>query len=252
MDFQVGDVVNRTFGAISRNFVTFFLLSGLLVGVPALIIGYAQIGMITGGSGMLALLGVAFIVNLATTYLLQGALIHGAILDFNGQRASFGDCLSTGLKHTLPLIAIAILMGLGVMLGMLLLIIPGIILSIMWAVAIPARVVENTGITESLSRSSELTQNNRWKIFGLFIIYLVIATVITMIVMLPLGAFGANAPAESEPFGIAQASIAAVLFDVVATVLTAVVGAAGVSAIYFELRKAKEGVGAETLAKVFE
>ena len=252
MDFQVGDVVNRTFGAISRNFVTFFLLSALLVGIPTLIIGLAQWGMVSGDTSMIALYITAFIVNWAATYILQGALIHGAIFDFNGKKAGLGDCLSTGLKHALPILVISILMVIGTMIGMILLIIPGIILSLMWTVAIPARVVEHTGITESLSRSRELTRNNRWKILGLFIIYIIIATVISMIVMMPAGVFGPQEPIEADPLGLGATSIVIVVFNVISTVLTSVVSAAGISAIYFELRTAKEGIGSDALAKVFE
>ena len=254
MDFQIGDVVNRTFGAISRNFVTFVLLSAVLVGVPALALGFVQLGVGSGDvSNIWTLFGLALIVNLAATYVLQGALIHGAVLDFNGKKASFGECLATGLKHMLPLIAIALLMWIGVMFGMMLLIVPGVILSIMWTVAIPARVVENVGVFKAFGRSRDLTRNNRWKIFGLFVMYMIIATVITMVVMLPAGAFApVAAPTEADPLGIGQTSVAFVIFNVISTVLAAVVSATGVSAIYYELRKSKEGVGAEELAKVFE
>jgi hypothetical protein len=251
MDFQIGDVVNRTFGAISRNFVTFFLLSAVLVGIPTLVFGLAQYSLMSSGPGGWVLWGLAILVNLAAAYVLQGALVHGAVTDFNGGRASFNACLSTGLKHMVPLVVIALLMSLGIMLGMVLLIVPGIILSIMWIVALPARVVENTGITESFGRSRDLTRNNRWKIFGLFVIYIILATVISMLVMLPVGAAGYSA-GQSGAIGAGSASIIAVVFNVIATVLTAIVSAAGVSAIYFELRKSKEGVGAEALAKVFE
>lgn len=252
MDFQIGDVVNRTFGSISRNFVTFFLLSMLLVGAPTLIVGLAQFSIFNEGSAIIILSVVAGIVSFATTYILQGALIHGAVVDFNGGRADFGACLSTGLRHAVSIFVIALLMGLGVGLGLVLLIVPGIILSIMWIVAIPARVVENTGIGESFTRSRELTENNRWKIFGLLVIYIIISTVISLIVMLPAGVLGYSAGQSGETFGVGAPTIGVVVLNVLVTVLTAVVSATGVSAIYYELRKSKEGVGAEEIAKVFE
>ncbi len=245
MDFQIGDVVNRTFGAISRNFVVFFLLSFVLVGIPTFVLGVAQFGALSDDVGAFGItMLVALIVNLVATYILQGALIHGAVVDFNGGRANFGACLSTGLNHFFPLTMIAILMTLGIMLGTLLLIVPGIILSIMWLIVIPVQVVENTGITEALSRSRELTRGNRWKIFGLYVIFFILASAISLLVMLPVGLFGASAPGG--------ASLVIVIFQMISTVLTAIVSAAGVSALYYELRKSKEGVGAEALAKVFD
>ncbi|MEO0398939.1 MAG: glycerophosphoryl diester phosphodiesterase membrane domain-containing protein [Pseudomonadota bacterium] len=243
MEFKIGDVANRTIGAVSRNFAVFSLLSLVLVGVPTFVITVSQMGVASGDPSAFGIAAViALIVNFATAYILQGAIIHGAVVDFNGARASFGDCLSTGLKNALPLVAIAILMGLGLMLGLLLLVVPGVILLVMWIVAVPVQVVENSGITESFGRSQELTKGNRWKIFGLVVVYFILAVVLSMIVMLPAGLVGATG----------EGTLIVALFQVVSTVLSAVVSATGVSAVYYELRKAKEGVGAEALAQVFE
>ncbi|MEM8936566.1 MAG: hypothetical protein AAGC77_09185 [Pseudomonadota bacterium] len=246
MDFRIGDVVNRTFGSISRNFTTFFLLSLVLVGVPTFITGLAQFGATAPGTNLFGgAIVFAWIVGAVAGYILQGAIIHGAVVDFNGARASLGDCLSTGLKHFLPLVGIAILMTLGIAAGMLLLIIPGIILAIMWAVAIPAQVIENMGVLKSFGRSRELTKGSRWKIFGLFVIYIILAIVIGMMVMLPASVF------TSAGSGSATSTVLNV-FQTLSTVLSAVVGSAGVSALYYELRKSKEGVGADALASVFD
>ena len=239
MDFRIGDVVNRTFGAVSRNFLTFVLLSLLLVGTPTFVLGFAQFALLSDNVAMFAILAlIAGLVSFMTSYILQGAVIHGAVVDFNGGQASFSRCLSTGLRHFLPILAIVILMTLGVIVGMVLLIIPGIILAVMWIVAVPVRVVENTGVIESLNRSRELTYGNRWKIFGLFVIFLILVT-------LPLGLFGAFGA------GAVGANLVTVIIDVVANTLGGIIGAAGVSAIYYELRKSNEGVGAEALAEIF-
>ena len=246
MDFRIGDVVNRTFGAVSRNFLTFVLLSLLLVGTPTFVLGFAQFALLSDNVAMFAILAlIAGLVSFMTSYILQGAVIHGAVVDFNGGQASFSRCLSTGLRHFLPILAIVILMTLGVIVGMVLLIIPGIILAIMWIVAVPVRVVENTGVIESLNRSRELTYGNRWKIFGLFVIFLILVTLISMLVALPLGLFGAFGA------GAVGANLVTVIIDVVANTLGGIIGAAGVSAIYYELRKSNEGVGAEALAEIF-
>ncbi len=244
MEFRISEVATRTFGAISRNFGVFFALSATLAGVPAFLIGLADLE--TGAFAAAGILGG--LISFVSAYILQGALIHGAVVDFNGGRAKFGDCLSTGLKHFLPLLAIAILMALGVWAGMILLLVPGIILSIMWIVAVPARVVENTGILESFGRSRELTKGSRWGIFGLAVIYVIVYVLISVIVMVPTGIFadglvGSSMGAGGFVIGILNALV---------TVTVTMVGAAGVSAIYFELRKSKEGIGADALAAAFD
>ena len=54
------------------------------------------------------------------------------------------------------------------------LVIPGLVLSTIWWVAIPVAVVERPGTVASLRRSSELTKGVRWRIFGLFVAYLLV------------------------------------------------------------------------------
>ena len=247
MNFQIGSVINRTISAISRNLAVFSLLALVLVGAPSLIAGLAQLAIV-GDSDLAAssvVILVASVVNFITVYILQGALVHGAIVDYNGGRAKFGDCLSTGLKHFFPLLIIAVLTGIAVVLGMLLLVVPGLILMVMLVIAAPVRVVENVGVMEALGRSRELTRDNRWKIFWLFIIYLLIAVVIGVVIAIPAGVVGMGGTVP----GISAVSV---IIEVIATVATSVVSAAGVAALYFELRQSKEGVGAEALAKVFD
>jgi len=250
MEFRIGDVATRTFGAISRNLTVFIALSGILVGVPAAFIGLWQVNLdpteapgAVMGAGILAAL-----VSLVTQYVLQGAIVHGAVVDFNGGRAKFNDCLATGFRHAGSLFVIALLMSLGIMLGMIVLIIPGLILAIMWSVAVPAQIVEDTGVTGSLGRSRELTRGNRWRVFAVLLIFLVVSILISVIVAVPAAIFSTPEGAQLT----SAATAATVVANMVATMLSTVVAAVGAAAIYFELRRAKEGIGAEALAKVFE
>ncbi len=60
---------------------------------------------------------------------------------------------------------VSILSGLGIVLGYLLLIVPGIVLSVRWFLAYVIAVVEDRGVTGSLSESWEVTEGNSWPIF---------------------------------------------------------------------------------------
>lgn len=242
MEFQIGTVLRRTFGALGRNLVVFLLLSFLLSGLPNLLATWAigdPANPSFSSTAQAALVVVASLVSLITYHILQGALIQGAIADFSGKSASLAECVSTGLKHLLPIIAIALLMGLAVGLGMVLLLIPGIILLVMWAVAIPARVAENTGVFEAFGRSRELTQGNRWRIFLLLVVYFVLAIVISGLIGLMTG-FNPG----SSALGL--------ISSLVTNTLTTVIAAVGTAALYFELRRTKEGVEAAELLAVFD
>lgn len=255
---DIGRVINRTFGAIGGNFVIFLMLAGLLSGVPAAatIYGAGWFGQMLYGSGdrsstSLALVGfslLAGLINLISNYVLVGAITHGSVVFYNGRKAGVGECLSTGLRYAVPLVGVAIVTSIGVMLGMILLIVPGIFLALMWAVAAPAVVVEGGGVFRPMKRSGELTRNHRWAILGLVVIYLVISLIIQGVLAVAFGSMDA-AMAESLYFG--NAPLGAVAGSALRAVLGSVISSAGAAALYFELRTAKEGVSTEELAKVF-
>ena len=117
-----------------------------------------------------AFVGAVFAMVIAA--LVQGALTRAVVSANEGRRASFGECLATGLHVFLPLIGLSILFSIGVGIGFVLLFVPGIILLLMWAVAVPALVVERTGVFGAFGRSAELTKGSRWKILGLFLVLL--------------------------------------------------------------------------------
>jgi uncharacterized membrane protein len=66
-----------------------------------------------------------------------------------------------------PYVVAAILVGLGVVVGLFLLIIPGIIVAIMW-LFFGFVIVENPtiGAVDAMRRSAEITRGHRWQLFG--------------------------------------------------------------------------------------
>jgi hypothetical protein len=68
---------------------------------------------------------------------------------------------------------ISILNGLGVLLGLVLLVIPGIVLLVRWTIAIPYALGEDAGVTDSLQGSFEETRGAFWPILlALLVAYL--------------------------------------------------------------------------------
>jgi len=257
-DFTMGGVASATFGSIGRNFTTFALLA-LLAEVPIQTVAWysykAQIGAIQAG----ALNNAATLVKyLATStamsfptvimaYVLQAAIVYGTITDLNGRRASFGSCLSTALKVILPLIGLSIVSTFGVMLGFVLLVVPGIILALGWAIAVPVRVVERKGVFGSLGRSWELTSGYKGTIFLLFLIFFLASALFSSLGQAMAGLFTSNPAALPTSLPITYF----VYFGVIRAV-SAMVGAAGAATIYYQLRAIKEGIAPDKLAAVFD
>ncbi len=243
--FDMGRVVNRTFGVISRNWQTLGGLALLLGTVPQGLVQSAQI-MSQGSSGSPfgPLYWVNVVVSLLSSCLLQAAVIHGTFADLNGRRSSLGESLGTGLRFVLPVLGAGIVGGVCVALGIVLLIVPGVLIGLAWIVAIPVIVVERTGVFGSFARSAALTRNHRGSIFGLFVVYWLVLTVLAALVGVLTVGLGMTASGGR--------SIAAVIPTAILSGVIGLVGATGIASIYYELRNIKEGIGPDALASVFD
>jgi hypothetical protein len=256
--FDLGRVIERTFASIGRNLAVFALLALLLAGVPAALTGGLLAMAMTGspsvlgsaGSPGLAAVGasafsITYFVGAIAAFVLRGAIVYGAVADLNGRRANFGECLSTGLRHVGWLFLLAVVVTVAEVCGYILLVVPGLMMLTAWIVAVPAQVVERTGVFGAMQCSADLTRGHRWPIFGLIVIF-----------VLGSGLVQGLATAATAPLVAASATagqlVSGVVIRPVATAVTALVAAVGIASIYFELRSAREGIGPEALAAVFD
>lgn len=251
--FEMSNVLELTFSAIGKNAGIFFGAAILLVGLPSLLIGLWSIQFVNNNpynpygsaSAEIALLGFAgAIVAWIGSVLMQGTVLKAAINGFNGKKTSFGDALATGFGRFLPLVGAGIVVSIGTALGYILLIVPGVILSIIWVLTAPVIVGEKRNVFSSMQRSRDLTRNHRWAIFFLIIVYLIVVGIISAVSNFVGAAVGAAGATE-------HFYLLAILDAVVAVVL-GVLSSAGVSALYFELRSSKEGMVPDQIASIFD
>ncbi|GAA0653451.1 glycerophosphoryl diester phosphodiesterase membrane domain-containing protein [Brevundimonas lenta] len=245
--FDLGRVIQRTFKSIGDNAAVFFGAAVILVGLPS------TLTVLGGGSALTAssptnvlLVIVGSVLSLVGIYVLQGMVVKAAVNGFHGKKTAFGDAFDAGVRMMLPLLGLAIIAGLGTGLGMILLIVPGLILAVLWVVAAPSVVVEKRGVFESLQRSRDLTRGHRWPVFGLLMIYFVLSWVIGFAVG------GLSIAAGGTFTGGSSNLLVDIITGPLVNVVSGVVASAGVAALYYELRTAKEGVGSNELLSVFD
>lgn len=123
------------------------------------------------------------LVSLTVTSFSFAGATFGMLNSAQGQPAGFSDCARAGLAKLGPILAIFLLTYIGFLVGLLLLIVPGIIVALMWSVATPALLAENLGVLDSFGRSRALTKGSRGKIFlvlflGVIVVYGVMWTVL--------------------------------------------------------------------------
>lgn len=258
--FSIGRVISRTFGAVGRNVFTFLTLALLSVSPLLLMFAAAPTALATGGATTPQAISRGFISPLAGLalagagllyfvfyFMLQAALVHGTVAYLNGRKASFSSCLATGLRVFFPMIGIAFLVGWGIVLGLVLLIVPGIMLAMRWIVAVPVRVAEGPGILNAMGRSADLTRGHRWAIFGLVVIFFV-AQLMLQGAIAPFSAGMGYTAGGGSP--LAALGVSEGLSWIVSAII-AMFTAVGIASIYYELRSIKEGIGPEQLAAVF-
>ena len=243
---SAGAVLRRSFAAWASNLLPFTLLSALLM-LPALAC-YALVVFLPADSGNSNVLtvGGSFLdglVSLAVT----GAVTYGVFEQIRGERISIAQNMRAGLRHLGGVFVASLLMGLAIMAGMCALIIPGLYLMVSYWVAIPVVVVESPGATASLSRSSELTEGNRWAIFGVALVTTVLHVAITYALGGALAVTG-MAAVEGDARSAAIAQLATTLALLPLTPLQAITQVV----VYHDLRVGREGADVEELVKVFE
>jgi hypothetical protein len=109
------------------------------------------------------------------------------------QTGSAGDLIRAVTPALGALLAISIIFAVGVMIGFVLIIVPGLMLITFWCVVVPVEVLERPGVFASFSRSRELVRGNGWNVFGVIVIVYVAVLAISLlagIVAAPLGHVG--------------------------------------------------------------
>jgi hypothetical protein len=150
--------------------------AGHLLGIAFVIyiVTAVIVGLLALTSSVVGLfLGV--IVELFATFLLQATLIK-AVQDVRDGRAdmSISETASAATPYILPVAGAAILAGIAITIGLILLVVPGLILITIWAVIIPVIVLERSGALASFGRSQQLVRGNGWPVFGTLVVLFII------------------------------------------------------------------------------
>lgn len=212
----VGGVISEAFELYGAHFGTLVLAAAAVFVVSGVIQGLLN----EADSTVLSL--VASIISLVAWALFTGFVVS-LVADVRDGRRDFtaGELLSSGWHVVLPLIGFGILFGLGVAIGLVLLIIPGLYLLTIWAVGVPAIVVERAGVIEAFGRSHELVRGHGWTVFG--------AIVVAFLILWGLG-FAAILVGAA----IADAA-GAIILGIIVQILAAPFAALVSSVLFFEL-----------------
>ncbi|HET9720836.1 MAG TPA: hypothetical protein VFP55_12225 [Solirubrobacteraceae bacterium] len=126
-----------------------------------------------------------------------------------------------GLRSLPVVIAAEIIAGLGIGLGVLLFVIPGVILLLRWSVVAPVASLEGTDWPSALRRSAQLSARNYMRVFGLRLVVAIVNLTLINVV-----SFAAGTSRHAGPVALG------ICLDVLANAFQSLV----IALLYFDLR----------------
>ena len=145
--------------------------------VPIAFVVYVLISLLILLLGTLGWLGalLGFVASIAGIFWLQGALVL-AVDDVRDGRAdlSLTQTLDRVTPHLGTLVAVGLLAGIAIAIGLVLLIVPGLYLMTIWLLIVPAIMLEDRGVGDSFGRSHELVRGYGWSVFGVIVLTVLI------------------------------------------------------------------------------
>jgi glycopeptide antibiotics resistance protein len=170
---------------------------------------------------------LAAAVSIVALFWVQGALVK-AVEDVRDGRAdlSLGETFERVRPQLGSIIVGGILAGLGIVLGLLLLIVPGLVLMTWWVLIIPVIVLEQRSAGEAFGRSRELVRGYGWGVFGVIVLTILLLLAFSIVLAIVLSPF--------------EEWLQSFLSNVISGTLTAPFIAVTWTILYYRLRRTKE------------
>jgi hypothetical protein len=218
-------VLDEAWTIYTKFFVRFFLVALIVLGL--INVGLGLLGESVGNSSdgdkaLIALVGL--VATVVGSLWLEGAFVRGVEAARTGTFATpIGELFRSARPFIGRLFLSGLLAALGIVLGIVLLIVPGLILMTWWSLIAPVIVIENTSTTEAFSRSRELVRGHGWTVFAV----LIISTLLSLIASIFVRAAFAFLP----PFG------EIVIGNTLAQAIVSPFGAIAITVAFFRLRE---------------
>lgn len=165
--FAIGDAVSYGWNAYWQFVGPMVLIAVVILAVNVVL------GVIAQTTDSLAALIVLQVLGFVIGIIVAMGLVRAALAVTEGRTPDVSMLLETDGFG--PYLVASILVGLGVLAGLILLIVPGIILAIVWHFFGYVIVQEpTTRATDAMRRSAEITQGYRWQLLGLGLVLFLI------------------------------------------------------------------------------
>jgi hypothetical protein len=227
------ELLDTAFRVVRDHFV-------LLVGITSAV--YVPLAVINEGAQpapgqvVWGRLVAGIVVSLVALPIASTALTHAVGEIYLGRKTSIGRSFGAAMRLIVPLTGTMLLVYLGVIAGFVLLIIPGLYLSIAWILTSPIVILEGVYGTRAIGRSRQLMRGNMWRAVGILVLGWIIVAVLGAVlgaVFKVVPVLGPVAQGLAQSVGVAYSAVVLVL-------------------LYFDVRCRKEAFDLEHLARLVE
>jgi len=221
-----GEIWSEAFRIYRENAANLLLIVAVVV-VP---LTFVSAVIVQTGVTILGLL-VGAAIGIIIWAVLQAAVLRGAAQATIGDPVDIEASYRWGLARFGSVLLVALLVGIVVAVGFLLLVIPGLIFLVFLSVSEPALIVENRRGTEAMSRSWNLVRGHFWHA----LVVILVAAIITGVIQGILTAIG------GDNWFVAW------IFTAIAQIITAPFTALVTVLLYLDLRARTEALTADRL-----
>ena len=205
---SIGGVLDNGIALFKASLARTFplaLAGGLLSTLPEIVtrvtgLGSLQDALVGGSIGLP--LGVVAISSLLTmaAYLAVLSIQDGIS---NNRSVAIDEAVLTGLTRLPAMLGASILYGVAIFIGMILLIVPGIIISVYWILYTIAVIADQKGPVQSLGYSYQLIKGYWWRTAAILGVLGIIAMVLyTALIMFVAGGVIGGAMGSEESMGL--------------------------------------------------
>ena len=242
---STGELLDRTFSLYRSHF-------GLFVGIFALpylvVLAFRLVGLVFQSPtpqfsnilmNLVWSMGALFLILIVSAASQAAAVVAVSNLHLD-RPASVMHSFST-VKGEIPgVIGVSLLVGMASGVAFFAFIVPGVLLLIMWSLAVPAKVLEHRSATDSMSRSMELTKGSRGRIFVIGLLIFVLSIGVSWLLQWPiLIAAGFSMKTGIQRMAIGW-QVAALVAEFVSRSLVGALGTIALSLVYYDQRVRKE------------
>jgi hypothetical protein len=168
--------------ALYRKYAAHFLLIAFVIYLIAAVL--VALLSLVGWFGYV----LGEIIELTAVFLLQAALVK-AVQDVRDGRVdlNLSQTVQAALPYLLPVAGAGILASIGIGVGLVLLIVPGLILLTFWCLIVPFIVIGETGPIDAFGKSMRTVRGYAWNVFGtlvlVFLLYIAFVIVLALILL---------------------------------------------------------------------